>query len=423
MTPLTHNTRSVFSMSGFAVLEHRIARRVKNASISAIKEMTVLAQEYADVISLAQGTPSFQLPENIKERLHKELDTNPKLNKYCTPFTGLVELKTELAKKIKKTRGIDIDPKKEIYITVGAMEGVATAILTVTDPGDEVILLSPCFPSHIVQITLAAGVPIHVPLNEENGWRLNIEELRARITSKTKAIILSSPNNPTGTVFTESDVRAIAELAQLHDFWIITDEPYDFLLYDNKQLFTALHMEELKDRLIAVFSFSKEYAMSGFRLGYVYSSEGAINQMLKIHDAFSVTASTISQYAAIEALQGSQNSVLFFREEYSKRRNLVCKRLDRLGSLFKYHKPQGAYYIFPKILIDIDDYEFALQILKETHVAVVPGSAFGPAGKGHIRICFSMTEDEINKAFDRLDRWWEDKLKSQNTKLKITAQS
>ena len=286
------------------------------------------------------------------------------------------------------------------------MEAVGTAILTVINPGDEVLLLSPCFPSHIVQVKLAEGVPIYVPLNEERNWQLDIEVLCQHITRKTKAIILCNPSNPTGTIFLENDIRAIAKLAIKHDFWVITDEPYDFLVYDCLPYFSASQMPELKDRLIACFSFSKEYAMSGYRVGYVYAEDGVINQMLKVHDSFVVTVSTASQYGALQALQGDQSEVEFFRKEFSKRRELMCKRLDRLSELFFYRKPQGAYYIFVKINRYIDDYEFAIRLLKETHVMTVPGSAFGPSGKGHLRLCFAMAEKEINEAFDRLEKWW-----------------
>lgn len=403
---MNNTNRSALEMFGFAVREKGISERVKHTTVSAIKEMVLLGQTYADAISLAQGTPSFPTSDHIRARVISEIEDNPKIGKYCVPFTGLAELRGEIAKALKRKRGINVNPDKEVYVTVGAMEAVGTAILTVINPGDEVLLLSPCFPSHIVQVKLAEGAPVYVPLNEEKNWQLDIEVLRHSITRKTKAIILCNPSNPTGTVFLEDDIRAIAKLAIERDFWIITDEPYDFLVYDDAPYFSASQIPEIKDRLIACFSFSKEYAMSGYRVGYVYAEEGVINQMLKVHDSFVVTVSTASQYGALQALQGDQSEVEFFKKEFLKRRELMCERLDALSELFSYRKPQGAYYIFVKINRDIDDYEFAIRLLKETHVMTVPGSAFGPSGKGYLRLCFAMSEKEINEAFDRLDKWW-----------------
>lgn len=405
---MNNSQRSALQMSGFSMRERGIADRVKQTTVSAIKEMVMLGQAYTDAISLAQGTPSFLTPGHIRERIKKELDDNPKIGKYCTPFTGLPELKQAVARTLQKKRGITADAEQEIYITIGAMEAVATAVMAVVNPGEEVLLLSPCFPSHIVQVSLAQGIPVFVPLIEDQNFAFDINAVRASITNKTKAIIICNPANPTGTVFFEKDIRALAGLAMEHDFWIITDEPYDFLVYDGLPFFSASQLPEIKDRLIACFTFSKEYAMSGFRIGYVYGEAGVINQMLKIHDSFVVTTPTISQYAALEALQGAQTDVEYFKQEFVKRRELICRRLDQLGELFSYQKPQGAYYIFPHIACAVDDYEFALRLLADTHVITVPGSAFGPTGKGHLRLCYAMGEQEINEAFDRLERWWEE---------------
>ena len=309
-----NNILSALEMSGFTMQTKGISRRVQNVTVSAIKEMMHLAQQHPDAISLAQGTPSFQTPEHIRDRVKKELDNNLDIGKYG-PLAGLPELKREISKKLNKDRGIQADAGTEIYVTAGAMEAVASAIMTVVDPGDEVVLFSPCFPSHIVQISLSQGVPVFVELDKERGWALDIDKFKSKISSKTKAVVICNPANPTGTVFSEKDLRAVAELAQTRDFWLITDEPYDFLLYDNRQFFSVSQIPEIKNRLIACFSFSKEYAMSGFRIGYVYAHGGVINQMLKVHDAFVITAATSSQYAALQALQGSQEPVKNFIKE------------------------------------------------------------------------------------------------------------
>lgn len=400
--------RSVLADAGFDMLNRGVSKRIKNITTSAIKEMMRLSQNYPDAVSLAQGTPSFLTPKYIVKRIHLELNNNPDIGKYA-PLTGLAQLKREIAKRLKKKRGIKADPKTEICVTVGAMQAVASAIMAITNPGDEIILFSPCFPSHIAQINLTQGKPIFALLDESNKWALDIDEFKSKISSKTKAVIICNPSNPTGTVFREEDLRAIAKLAQKHDFWLITDEPYDFLVYDNLRFFSISQIPEIKERLIACFSFSKEYAMSGYRIGWVYAQAGMINQMLKIHDAFTISAATVSQYAALAALQGSQQQTKYFVREFAKRRDLICRRLDQLPDFFSYHKPQGAYYIFPKIKIDIDDFDLAIRLLKEAKVAVVPGSSFGPNGKGHLRFCFAQSQEDINKAFDRITKHFHEK--------------
>jgi len=402
---MKHTNRSILSMEGFAEQTEGVSKRVKNITVSAIKEMMHLAQKYPDAISLGQGTPDFITPEPIRNALKHELDTNPDIGKYA-PLAGIAPLRNAIAEHLLRKRGITADPDKEVYVTVGAMEGISSALLTVVDPDDEVILLTPCFPSHIVQIQIAGGTPVFVPLDESRNWALDVEAFEKSITSRTKAVVLCSPANPTGTVFSEADVRAIARLAGNHNFWIITDEPYDFIVYDDAPFFSATQIPEIANRRIGCFSLSKEYAMTGFRIGYVYATAGVVNQMLKVHDSIVITAATLSQYAALSALQGDQEVVHYFYEEFAKRRDLICSRLDKLDGLFSYQKPQGAYYIFPRILIDIDDYTLAIRILKEAGVICIPGGAFGPAGNGHIRFCYAVSPTDLNKAFDRIETWW-----------------
>lgn len=402
---MVHKSKSALELSGYPMRQERIARRVKNVSVSAIKEMMILAAEHQGVISLAQGTPNFLTPVHIREALKRELDTNAAIGKYSS-FVGITELKQALAAKLATGRGIKVDSATELFVTCGAMESIASAILTVVDPGDEVILLTPDFPSHFVQINLAEGTPVAVQLVEERGWALDIKTLEQAITPKTKVLVIGNPANPTGAVFSEAITRQVAALAIKHNFWIITDEPYDFLMYDNEPFFSASQIPELKDQLIACFSFSKEYAMSGFRVGYVYAAGDVINQMLKIHDSIAVAAATPSQYAALAALNGPQSVVTEFQKEYSKRRDLMCGHLDRLSDLFSYVKPAGAYYIFPKLKLDMDDYDFAIQLLNEAKVTVVPGSAFGPGGEGHVRLNFATSAELISEAMERIEEWW-----------------
>lgn len=384
--------------------EKGISKRVQNIQVSAIKEMMVLALDYPNAISFGQGTPSFITPEHIRERLKKEFDENPNIGKY-TPTNGYPELKKITAAVLESKRGITANPDREIYITAGAMEAISTAVLTVVDPGDEVILFSPAFSSHIEQVMLASGKPVFVPLIEDEGWKLDVPAVKRAITDKTKAMIITNPANPTGAVFPEEDLRELADFAIRNNIIVITDEPYDFLVYDDNKFFSLSSIKELKENRISCFSLSKEYAMTGFRIGYVYAEEGFINQMLKIHDAVNVCAAAPSQYAAIAALEGQQDCVQEFVSAFAERRDLICSYLDKMPDLFSYQKPQGAYYIFPKIIPKADSYEFCIRLLKEARVIVVPGAAFGPGGEGHVRFSYTGSEEEIKEGMERIIMW------------------
>jgi aminotransferase len=288
---------------------------------------------------------------------------------------------------------------------VGAMEGLTAGMLTVVDHGDEVILPSPNYASHIEQALLAEGVPVFVPLIESD-WQLDVEAIRRAITPRTRAIVLCNPHNPTGAHFREADLRAVAALACEHDFFVIADETYDFLVYDGRPHFSLAGLPELKDRLIATFSFSKKYAMTGWRVGYVYASEPVLDHIMKVHDAVAICAPTLSQHAALAALTGPQDCVDVVRETLRQRRDLTCSRLDRLSEHFSYVIPQGAYYLMARFLTpNIDSMTYALRLLNEARVITIPGSAFGPTGEGHIRLSFGGSEDDIHEAFDRIEAW------------------
>ncbi len=285
------------------------------------------------------------------------------------------------------------------------MEALSAAVLTVVDRGDEVILPSPNYASHIEQVLLAEGVPVFVPLHEAD-WQLDIEGMRRAVTPRTKAIILCNPHNPTGANFAASDLRALADLAIAHDLFIICDETYDFLVYDGHLPFSLTTLPELAERVIATFSFSKKYAMTGWRVGYVYAAEGVLDQIMKIHDAVAICAPSLSQHAALAALQGPQDCVAEIGAALQRRRDLVCDRLDRLADHFDYVKPQGAYYLMARYKMPhIDSMTFALRLLHEARVITIPGAAFGPTGENHIRISFGGAESEINEAFDRIQQW------------------
>ena len=294
------------------------------------------------------------------------------------------------------------------YIREGAIEGLFASVLAFVDPGDEVIFSSPTYSTHIRQVVLASGKPVIVPLIEEEGFRLDIEGIKNAITPRTKAIIYCSPSNPTGTVFSEKQLRQLAEIALDNNLIIINDEAYEYFTFDGQKHFSVASIPEMKKNVISCFTFTKTYAMTGWRIGYLYANEEFIPQINKAHIPMAICAPVVSQYAALAALKGSQDCVDKFREHYLNARNLMCERLDLLNSVFEYQKPGGSYLMFPKILLKEgkDSTAFCKKLLKEARVSTTPGIAFGPTGQSHLRMSFCVTEDEINKAFDRMEKYF-----------------
>lgn len=398
------STRSALVASGKVYETRGISRRVAQITISAIKEMPLIASKVGGCVSLGQGIPSFPTPAHIVEAVARRMRDDPDSGKY-TLGPGLPELREAIAGPLSRHLGRPVDPHQELCVTVGAMEALSAAVLTVVDRGDEVLLPSPNYASHIEQVLLAEGVPVFVPLHE-NSWQLDVEGLRRPVTPRTKAIILCNPHNPTGANFAEADLRALADLAVAYHLFVICDETYDFLVYDGHAPFSLTTLPELADQTIATFSFSKKYAMTGWRVGYVYAPGRILDQIMKIHDAVAICAPSLSQYAALAALQGPQECVAAIKTVLQRRRDLACERLDRLKGFLDYVKPQGAYYLMARCRIPgIDSMTLALRLLHEARVISIPGAAFGPTGENHIRLSFGGADAEINEAFDRMERW------------------
>lgn len=400
-------TRSALVAAGKTYRTDGISRRVRQITVSAIKEMPLLASKIPGCVSLGQGIPSFPTPTHIVEAACRALRDLPDAGKY-TLGPGLPSLREALAGALGAAKGIEVDPERELCVTVGAMEGLLAAMLTVVERGDEVILPSPNYASHIEQVLLAEGIPVFVPLRRED-WQMEPDLVASAISPRTRAIVLCNPHNPTGAHFPRSAVEAVVDLAVKHNLFVISDEAYDFLVYGGEAHVSPVSYPEMKDRVIATFSFSKKYAMTGWRLGYVYACEGLLDQMMKIHDALAICAPTVSQYAALAALEGPQECVEDIREALRERRDLACRRLDRLSAAFRYVKPQGAYYLMARFLRPaMDSMRFALRLLHEARVVTVPGEAFGPGGAGHVRLSYGGTPDDIEEAFDRIAAWLEE---------------
>ena len=383
--------------------------RIKNLQLSVIKQMELRAVRYPDVISLAQGIPSFDTPGCIKTRVQRALSQGVTAKYSLSP--GLPELR-ELIELSLAEDNMFYDWQNEIIVTAGAIEALTASILAISQPGDEIIIPSPGYTSYGEIINLAGCKPIFVPLNEDKNWAFESEKFLKAVTKKTKAILYSNPNNPTGTVFGKNQLLALAKIAKNHQLFIIADEVYKDFIYENEnnqstKLFSLAEIPELRQKVIRIFSFSKSYAMTGWRVAYLHSDESVVREILKVHDTLVTCAPVVSQYAAMGALEMGKNDVIKFKNAYQKRRDTICSRLDRLNKIFSYIKPNSSYYVFPKMLTGVkDSWEFSINLLDKIQVAVVPGVAFGPNGEAHIRMSFSRAEEQINQAFDRLDKYF-----------------
>jgi aminotransferase len=387
------------------VEDWRISDRVLHIQKSAIHEMTRLSKEIDDVAFLSWAKPTSDTPEHIKKAAVDSI-INGKVGGY-SENKGLLELRKEISKKLKRDNNIDSAPS-QLIVTIGAVEGLSAAIMALIDPGDEVILPSPTYSTHIRQVVLASGKPVLVPTIEEEKFDLDLDAVRKSITSKTKAVMYCSPSNPTGAVFSEKTLRELADIALENNLMIITDEAYEYFTYDDHQHFSIGSIPEMKKNVVSCFTFTKSYAMTGWRIGYLHTDEALIPQISKAHIPFAICATVVSQYAALAALQGSQDCIEQFKQHYLSARNLMCKRLDELSSIFSYQKPRGSYLMFPKILLEEgkDSTTFCKKLLKEAKVSTTPGIAFGPTGENHLRLSFCVSEEMINKAFDRINMYF-----------------
>ncbi len=383
----------------------RVSRRVSRIGKSAIHEMTRLSREVEDVAFLSWAKPTSGTPEHINAGAIEAIRGG-----LCGGYSGnagLPELRQEICRKLKRDNGIDANPS-EILVTVGAIEGLSAAVMALIDPGDEVILPSPTYSTHVRQVVIASGKPVFAATIEEDGFALDIDAIRAAITPKTRAILYCSPSNPSGTAFSEEQLRELAGVALEHDLAVVTDEAYEYFTFDGHEHFSIGSIPEMQGRVISCYTFTKTYAMTGWRIGYLHADEELIPQITKAHIPFAICAPVVSQYAALAALKGPQECVAEFREHYRAMRDLMCERLDRLPGVFQYAKPSGSYLMFPRILLDEgqDSAAFCKKLLREARVSTTPGAAFGPTGEGHLRLSFCVTEEEIDKAFDRMEQYF-----------------
>ncbi len=382
-----------------------VSTNVHQTRISAIKEMAMLSTRVEGAASLTWGLPSFRTPDYIRTGVIKYLDQDLDAGKYSLP-AGLPELRKRVVEHHKVQTGIDVNADENVMISAGNMQGLNTLFHTMLDPGDEIILTDPCFASHIQQINLFTGKPVFWPLNENENWSLDIDLLPELITDRTQAIVLVSPSNPTGKIFSEIELIRVGEIAVQHNILIIIDDPYSAFVYDNRdKYFNLASVDKFKNHIVYLHSFSKSYAMSGWRLAYMIMPAELKQEALKVHDATMICAPRISQLAGIVALSEPSDHKQEFEKILNSRRELICQRLDNIPHVFANQKPEGAYYVFPKIVFEHkSSKEFAIDLLNNARVTVTPGSAFGPSGEHHVRMAYCVDEDTINLAFDRMER-------------------
>jgi aminotransferase len=370
--------------------------------ISPIKEMELLAAELGGAVSLGQGTPSFETPSHIREFV-KERISEGVTDKYSLG-PGIQPLRDAIARKLEHKNRVFADPRSDILVTAGANEGLSIVMLAIVDEGDEVLVTSPSYSPHVEQIRMAGGTAVYVPLRVQKRWELDIQELIRAVTPRTKAIVLTTPVNPTGSLISEISLRQIADVALRHNLFLVTDETYEDFIYTGDGHFSLASLPELANQVISVFSLSKSYALTGWRCGYVVARESMINQLLKLHDAICICTSLTAQYAALAALTGPQECILSFRDQLLWRQKKV---LERMAKLDRYHcvSPEGAYYILARVDGVKDSLDYCLNLLKRERVVLVPGVAFGPTAEGHVRISYCMSDATIDEAFNRIDRF------------------
>ena len=362
------------------------ASRTKSIELSLIRKMFEVTNPNA--INLGIGEPDFDVPENIKQAMKNSIDEN---DTHYTPNKGYIELREEIVKKFKNENGINTNPDN-IIVTVGASEALFMCAQAFIEKGDEVLLPNPSFLSYEACIKLADGKIVPVDCNIENEFKLKAEDVQNSITDKTKAIILNSPSNPTGAVMEKEDIKAIADLSMDKDFLIISDEIYEKIIYNKKHYSPAKY----SDNVITLNGFSKTYAMTGLRIGYLTANENYVEELLKIHQYNIACASTTSQRGAYEALVGPQDDVNKMVKEFQRRHDLIVTRLNDMG--YETANAEGAFYVFPKI----EDEDFVMKAAK-AGVITVPGIAFGSNGKGHVRMSYANSYENIEKAMNILE--------------------
>lgn len=378
--------------------EQFLSKNVQTIKPSGIRKYFDMASEMEGVISLGVGEPDFNTPWHICEAAIYSIESG---RTHYTANQGLLELREEICDYMKRRFLLNYDPVKNVVVTVGGSEAIDIAMRALIDPGDEVILMEPSYVAYTPSVELTGAVPVHIKLDHEDQFKLTPEKLEAAITPKTKAMLINFPSNPTGGVMNKEDYEKLVPIIKKHQLIVISDEIYAELTYDDN-FYSLANFKEIKDQVIVISGFSKAYAMTGWRLGYILANETFTQAMNKIHQYIIMSAPTAAQYGAIEALRNGDIHVQEMKESYMGRRNFITKGFNRLG--LPTHLPQGAFYIFPDIRsTGLSSDQFCEQLLNDQRVACVPGTAFGEAGEGFIRVSYAYSIEHIKEALERIE--------------------
>ncbi|MGG5319123.1 aminotransferase class I/II-fold pyridoxal phosphate-dependent enzyme [Enterococcus sp. AZ072] len=377
-----------------------LAKQMEDIQPSGIRKFFDIVSEQPDAISLGVGEPDFDTPRHMTEEGIRSLREG---RTFYTANAGLMSLRERISEYLAERVGVKYRPDSEIIVTVGGSEAIDLALRVFIDPGDEVIIPQPCFVCYEPITQMVHGKAITIDLQAENEFKLTPEQLEAVITEKSKILILSYPNNPTGAVMDRESLIKIADVVKKHDLLVLSDEIYAELLYD-EEFVSIASLPDMRERTIVVNGFSKGFAMTGWRLGFVAGPEMFIQQMLKVHQYIIMAAPTASQYAALEGLKDWHDIVETMRISYEERRNFLHYELTRIG--LPCYRAKGAFYLFPQVdQFGISSEEFALRLLDEEKLAVVPGSAFGASGEGFLRLSYAYSIDELKEAIKRLENF------------------
>ncbi|HTP01562.1 MAG TPA: aminotransferase class I/II-fold pyridoxal phosphate-dependent enzyme [Anaerolineales bacterium] len=379
----------------------RLSRRVAGLKPSGIRKFFDIAATMKDVISLGIGEPDFTTPTPILEAGLRSLQHG---ETHYTSNHGKLELRQGIANNLKRLYGVQYDPLEEMIVTVGVSEALYLAMTAILDPGDEVIIPTPCFVSYQPEVIMAGGVPVEIPTRMEDNFQVDPDRIRKAITPRTKVVFIGYPSNPTGAVASLEVIEEIVRIVEEHDLILLSDEIYDRLVYGIQHVCVPSLSESVRRRTVLLGGFSKDYAMTGWRIGYAAGPADIIKGMVRIHQYTIMSAPTTAQDAAIEALANGEPYVQDMIAEYDRRRRLLVDGLNRLG--LRTFEPHGAFYAFPNISASgMGDELFCQKLLEEEHVAVVPGNSFGPGGEGFVRACYATSYEQLEEALRRMEKF------------------
>jgi aspartate/methionine/tyrosine aminotransferase len=378
-----------------------VSKRVQSIEPSPIRKIIDLAEARPDIIGLHAGEPDFPTPRDIVEAGSRALDDG---YTHYTHGAGILQLREAISRKLLEENGIEANPKTEITVTVGGFAAIFASIQATINPGDEVIVLQPSWPSYAGFVRLADGVPVPVSLQGPD-FEPSRADVKGHITNRTRMILVNSPNNPTGAVYSQSCLLELAKLAREHGLLILADEVYEKIIFNGNKHFSVASRSDFKDSTITVNSFSKTYAMTGWRIGYVVANEAITNGIRKMHGYMASCAPASAQKAALEALSGPQDCVSEMIEEYRRRRDLIVNGLNGIDG-FQCAPPKGTFYAFPSVSrLGLPSTRIAEELLEQAKLAGIPGSAFGEAGEGYLRLSFATSQRNIQEAIARIRTW------------------